>query len=405
MKVFVNKKINNTTRVVSLLGLELYKTEDTDDARTQYFLGNFIYTKKIKSKIKELKTYKIFNFPISTRIIEDDICSYYCLGKLINQNHLAELFFKNNLQKVKDKYDDVYILHSNSGEIYLFFAYLAKAFIKKNQSKNPLFVATQKYHIDILKMYFPEAHYIYINELRLKTQSDIWNMPNHRYFILFSGNHFEKVEQDIKNNDIGSIHYLTSMLKTLNLTEKDFSMPEVIPSLNSQKLLSNAVNKMQLKLNNFIIIAPEAMTCEDLPLSFWQKIVQELKNRNFDIFLNITNYKNYIAGCKQFELGFTEAFFLAHKAKAVISLRSGFSEFLLPTETPNISIYTKFRKRTRNAFSVEKGIEGFSMLKMPFVNKNKICEINADLYKNEEELVTQVIGSLETMLNKEECLL
>ena len=73
MKVFVNKRINNTTRVVSLLGLELYKTEDTDDARTQYFLGNFIYTKKIKSKIKELKTYKIFNFPISTRIIEDDI--------------------------------------------------------------------------------------------------------------------------------------------------------------------------------------------------------------------------------------------------------------------------------------------------------------------------------------------
>ncbi len=405
MKVFVNKKINNTTNVISLLGLELYKIEDTDNVRIQYFLGNFICIKKIKSKIKELKTYKIFNFPILIRIIVNNICSYYCLGKLINQSHLADLFFKNNLQNVKYKYDDVYILYSNSGEIYLFFAYLANAFIKKNQSKNPLFIATKKYHIDILKMYFPNAHYIFINKLRLKTQSDVWDMPNHRYFILFSENHFKKVEQDIKNNDTGDIHYLTSMLKTLNLTVNDFSKPEVILSLNSQKLLNFAVHKMQLKLNNFIIISPEAITCEDLSLTFWRKIVQELKKRNFDVLLNITNHKNYITGCKQFELSFTEAFFLAQKAKAVISLRSGFSEFLLPTEIPNISIYTEFRKRAQNTFNVEKEIAGFSMLKIPFVNKNKICEINADLYKSEDELVKQVISSLGSMLDKEEYLL
>ncbi len=215
MKIFTNRKINNTTRIVSLLGIELYKTDDTEDARTQYFLGNFIYTKRIKSKIKDLKVYKIMGLPISKRTIENDICSYYLCGRLIRQNHLAKLFFLNNLKKVKEKYDDVYILHSNSGEV----------------------------------------------------------------------------------------------------------------------------------------------------------------------------------------------FFLAQKAKAVISLRSGFSEFLLPTGIPNISVYTKFRKKTKNAFSVDKGIEGFSMLKIPFVDKNKICEINAELYKNEDELVKQVIDALEIMLDKKECLL
>jgi len=405
LKIFINKKTNNTTRVVSLLGIELYKIEDTEDTRTQHFLGHFIYTKRIKSGIIDIKVYKLFGFHILERRIENDICSYYLCGRLIRQNHLAKLFFLNNLKKVKEKYDDVYILHSNSGEVYLFFAYLAKSFIKKNQSQHPLFVATQKYHIDILKMYYPEAKYIFINNLQLKTQSDVWNMPEHRYFILFSGNHFEKVEQDIKNSEIGSVHYLASILKTLNLTEKDFSKPQVMPSVKSQKVLSNAVNKMQLQLNDFIILAPEALTCEDLPITFWQKVVHELKNKNFDIYLNITKPTNYIEGCKHYNLGFKEVFFLAQKAKAVISLRSGFSEFLLPTGIPNISVYTKFRKKTKNAFSVDKGIEGFSMLKIPFVDKNKVCEINAELYKNEDELVRQVIDSLEIMLNKKECLL
>lgn len=201
------------------------------------------------------------------------------------------------------------------------------------------------------------------------------------------------------------MHYLASILKTLNLTEKDFSKPQVMPSVKSQKVLSNAVNKMQLQLNDFIILAPEALTCEDLPITFWQKVVHELKNKNFDIYLNITKPTNYIEGCKHYNLGFKEVFFLAQKAKAVISLRSGFSEFLLPTGIPNISVYTKFRKKTKNAFSVDKGIEGFSMLKIPFVDKNKVCEINAELYKNEDELVRQVIDSLEIMLNKKECLL
>lgn len=191
MKIFINKKTNNTTGVVSLLGIELYKIEDTEDTRTQHFLGHFIYTKRIKSGIIDIKVYKLFGFHILERRIENDICSYYLCGRLIRQNHLAKLFFLNNLKKVK----------------------------------------------------------------------------------------------------------------------------------------------------------------------------------------------------------------------AVISLRSGFSEFLLPTGIPNISVYTKFRKKTKNAFSVDKGIEGFSMLKIPFVDKNKICEINAELYKNEDELVKQVIDALEIMLDKKECLL
>lgn len=402
VKLFENKKINDTTRIVSILGIQIYKTKYSEKGRIKHILGNFIYTKKIKSKIKELKIFKLFGVTIFKRIIEDDICSYYYLERLISKQHLADLFFKNKLKRIKYDFDDVYILHSNSGEIYLFLAYLAKAFLHKNNSQKPLFVATQKYHIDILKLYYPEAKYIYIPDLRLKSQSNIWQTQGHRFYILFSGNHFTKVEEDIKNQEIGQVHYLKSMLRTLNLTENDFYKPDICDDVDLEEKLNNMVNKINLQLNNFIIIAPEAMTCSELPKTFWIKLTQKLKQNKYDIYLNITNKTNKIPDCKTLDLSYREAYFLAKKAKAVISLRSGFSEFLLPTAVPNIAIYTKFRQRTKNAFTVEKGLEGFSMLKMPFIESTKICEINADNFQDENTLVDEVMSSLNKMLSQKE---
>jgi hypothetical protein len=102
-------------------------------------------------------------------------------------------------------------------------------------------------------------------------------------------------------------------------------------------------------------------------------------------------------------LDFAELYCLAQKAKAIISLRSGLSEFVLPTNIPNIAIYTKFRDRNPDvAFSVERGIAGFSMLKMPFINEDKIIEINADKYKTLDELKEVTIKSFESLTNIEE---
>lgn len=402
IKLFENKKTNNTTRIISILGIPVYKAEDNEDVRVQHILFNFIYTKKLKSNIKELKTFKIFGVPIFKRITKDDIYNYYSFGILLRRRHLADVFYNNYLKKLKLIYDDVYILHSNSGEVYLFFAYLAKNFLKKNNSQKPLFVATKKYHIDILKLYYPEANYIFINNLRLKTQSNFWKRREHNYYIIFSGNHFEKVESDIKNSNIWGVHYFQSMIKTLNLTEKDYSYPKIFTDNNLLNNLNEKIKGVNLNLNNFVILAPEAMTCTELPKIFWTKLVSKLIYENFDIYLNITNPSNNIAGCKSLDLNYREAYFLALKAKAVISLRSGFSEFLLPTQIPNIALYTKFRNRIKNVFSIDKGLQAFSMYKIPFVKKENIYEINTDNFNNENLLVNQVMNVLNKMVNKRE---
>jgi len=404
MKIFENKKINNI-RTISILGFPIYMNEDTIKYQNQSILSGLIFTQKLKSKIKERKIFKIFNIPVSKRVIENDTVKYYSFGRLIKTIPLIKLFYNSYLKKIKFDYDDVYILNSNSGELFLFFAYLVKAVLHKNCSQKPLFIATSKYHIDILKLYLPNAQYIFREDIKIKTKSDAFKYNGHKFFMIFSGNHFEKVELDIKHKEIGTVHYLNSIIKTLGIKPDDCYYPEpIIPEYINNDLVKK-VNAINLKLNNFVIIAPEANTCEELSKDFWIKIVSELKEEGYDVFLNIINKKSKIDGCKATPITYLELFALSQKAKGVISLRSGLSEFLLPADIPNVSIYTKFNRRGPNrAFPVNKGIEGFSMLKMPFVNKSNIVEINADNYKTINELKNITIKSFKTLTNKEELL-
>ncbi len=401
------KKIESLyTKETRLLGFPLLSIEDTAEYRIQRFIGGLIFTKKIKSNTKEHKLFKFLGLPISERVTEDDICKYYCCGILVRQFHLSKSLFQKCLKKVNFEYDDVYLLHSNSGEMYLFFAYLASSFLTKNNSKKPLFIATKKYHIDILKLYFPDAQYIYNKKLRFTTQSNHWTLNGHNVYILFSSNHFQQVEIDIKQNDVGKIHYLERILSTLGLTINDYRKPQPIITKETQDSLINKVNEMRLNLNNFIIISPEALTCEELTSNFWGNLIKRLQEQGYDLFVNITNkYEYNFKECKSMMLNYQEILALAGKAKAIISLRSGLTEFLLPTSTPSVTIYTKFRnRRVRNAFSVEKTIAGFSMLKMPYTTKDKIVEINSDEFLNEGALLENVLDSLKSILKKEEAL-
>ena len=165
--------------------------------------------------------------------------------------------------------------------------------------------------------------------------------------------------------------------------------------------MDNKISKTKLRRDNFIIIAPEGYTHSELPKEFWQKLIYALKEKGFDIYINVTNKKNIIKGCKHADLNYSEVFCLAKEAKAVISLKSGFSEFMLACKIPNIAIYTKFRKITKNACPTEKVMAGFSMLKLPFVNKNLIKEINYENYNNDEALISDIINFLERLSSKE----
>lgn len=401
MKFLKNIKKNNI-RVIYLCNIPVYTDEIHGNIRMQTIFKGLIETETIKTKYKEEKNIKIFGLPIIKKIFENNIYKYYLFNFFINKIDAGKKFFNKYLKKIKLNYDDVYILNANSGEIYLFFAYLAKSFLTKNKSKNPLFITAKNYHTDILKLYFPDAKNIYIKDLNLRYTQDFWEKDGHKYYIIFSGKQLSNVEKAIKNNNGGTIHYFHKMTEALSLSENDFSKPEAIISNATKENLKNKFNNTDFNLQNFIIIAPEALTCTQLQHSFWEELCTELRKKGYDLFLNITNKNNFIEGCLSIALSYRELLWLSYKAKAVISLRSGLSEFLLQAQIPNISIYTKFQRKKEKIFPAEKAIAGFTMTKIPFTDKENIIELNADKFKNENELITEIINSLEILLNKKE---
>jgi len=401
VEIFENKKFNNV-REVSFLGIPLYKDEMLRGERIQHILWNFVYTKKIKSDDCERKIFKVLNFNIFERVYKEEIYNYYFLGKLLKCRHKIAPFYKKYLKNLNFEYDDVYIFNSNSGEIYLFFAYLYKTVLRKNKTAQPLFIVTQPIHDDIIKMYCPDAKYLILKNFNFPFQSKLFEYCGHRFYLIFPCEYFEKMELKIKNGE--KVHYLSCMLKEFDMDINECERPA--PVLISTQNLISKTDKIQLNLDNFIILAPEAQTCTELPLIFWRNLSRKIQEKGFDIFLNITNPQNDIPDCKSCYLDYTELYSLASRAKAVISLRSGLSEFILPTNVPNISIYTKFRNRKPDAeFSVDKGIAGFSMTKIPFVNKDNIVEINADNFSALNELEEVTIKSFEKFVNKEEVLI
>lgn len=412
MKTKKNKKQNIDYKIFSvcttkqgscvrLFGCKIYEEISNELFRIQKFCGNLIYTKKLRSTTKDRKIFKIFNLPISERITVNDKIQYNILNYPVKTMDLANIFYNQYLKKIKYDYDDVYILHANSGETYIFFAYCVNAVLRKNNSKKPLFIATQDYHVDILKMYLPNANCVFFKHFATRAKSDKWYVKGHTCYMVFSANHFLNLGKNIYRKGISQVHYLDNISETLEISKKDFTKPIVKIPQEVKQSLKYKIGSINLNLSKFVIIAPEAQTCEELPISLWQNLVKELQQRGFDIFLNIVNKDNYIDGCKSIFLTYQEVYALTQKAMAVISLRSGFTEFVLPAEIPNITVYTKFREQKRITFSVDKTISAFTMHKFPFINHDLVCELNKDEYEDEDKLLQAIMTNFDRRVTRE----
>lgn len=379
-----------------------YSKEKSDTFRVQKYFFNVISSFMERTGLTEHKGLRFFNIPIWERIINNDIREYYLCGKLIKKECLGDIFYRKYLRRLNLEYDDIYFLSANSGEIYLFFAYLAKAFLSKNGTKNPLFIATKRYHIDLIKMYQPHAQYILIDGYKNYIRGNVVDVNGHRCFNIFSSQHFFNFEQDLKGNEAGRVHYFSNIMSTLSLSTEDFSVPDFSITQDVMCSVAQKASQNHLDLNNFIFVAPEAQSCKCLSQTFWTNLASALKKLGFDVFLNILDKKNSINSCKSFDLSYQEAFYLASRAKAVVSLRSGLTEFLLPLKGVNITIYTKFRTSSWQNCAVQKIMEGYSMLKLPFVESELISELNAEQYASEAELLNKVLSELDLKIRKGE---
>lgn len=341
----------------------------------------FYFEKKINTNNGNPETvFKLFGITLVKRVATDSQSIYYLLNKEILKKDLANDFKKRYIKLISEKYDDIYILRANSGEIYLTLTYIIDALIKKNNSKKPLLIATQKYHIDLIKMLTPDIPYLYIKRPKIKCKGTFFTINKQRFFLLYDYTHFKRVELDILDNTNKECHYFKSMMNKFGICESELLMRnvEIIPSVKDSML--NKVSQLNLNLNNFIFLAPEAKTCKPYNIAFWTNLITGLQKKGYDIFINLTNDEQSLRNIPNLKfcyLTFAEAFALAQKAKKIITLRSGFTEFLLQTNVPMSILYTDF-KACSASYQMDSShvLRGFGLSKIPFINMNIINELN-----------------------------
>lgn len=398
MQIFEYIK-NENTRTAKFLGIPIM--EQTSDYMTaerhQSFLGGLVTTVKLNDIYTERsnKNIKIFGKSIIRRTEEDNFRHYYIFSKKLYSISLIEEFKKQYFKYFNKEHDDIYILRANSGEAYLTLTYIINTLLKRNKSKKPLLVATQEYHIDMIKMICPNIPYIFINKLKMKISEDNFRIGNFNFHLLFSGRHFKQVEMDIKSNKLGKHHYFKSILNRLNMTEDDIQINKAKPLLDAEKSMISKIKGINLNLEKFVFIAPEAQSCKLYDEDFWVLLINKFKSNGYDLFVNLVEDEIKLKGAIDYKscyLTYSEAFCLAQLAKKIVSLRSGFTEFLLQTEIPIAVLYTKFRHRHFfDDMDIYHVMSGFSITQIPFVDKTRIQEFN--MYETSQK------ECLETILN------
>ncbi len=303
---------------------------------------------------------------------------------------IIESFYRDYFANFPKNFDDAFILHANCGEVYDFLAYLAKPLIEKSNIRKPLFIAGKPYHTDIVGLFLPDArcryHDLYLKEPRLNILGDYWEYDGHRFWQIFSPRHFSSV-----NSNLGNTHYFDAMLKTLNLDRNEASKPFVTISEELKNNVISIAERIGLDIENFVVLAPEALTSSPLPVSFWKNLVRELNKNGYDTFLNIANNSSEIQA-KSHNLSLSELFALTSMSKGVVSLRSGLSEFLIPSKAKNIILCSKFHWSP--ILTAEQCIKAYSVYGLPFINTKQVVEINVEKYPTETELIKYVIEQL-----------
>ncbi|TLD81591.1 hypothetical protein LS68_000730 [Helicobacter sp. MIT 05-5293] len=118
--------------------------------------------------------------------------SYFCGINVLSQNILKG-FYKKHKKSFKD-YTTIYLLNSNIGEAFLVFKYFANHL----HSDSTLFVATKKFHIEIINMLLPKCNYI-LRPINPDGYPDTFEVDKKTFRVLFNHQYYIGLEKDIKN--------------------------------------------------------------------------------------------------------------------------------------------------------------------------------------------------------------
>lgn len=264
-----------------------------------------------------IENIKFLGIPVfknkKTKYYEKKYLFGLCIRKSKKEKYWIEDFCENN-PTLKNQY--IYFLGTPLGEASIFARTLP--FWYKNNAK---IICTKRQHIEIFKLFAPDTKIHYQGKGSLIMPIRV----NENYFDPILGT-FELVS--INNQEK---HFFKQWEKYLNA---DFSKQEFSKARISEKDRESAFKKLEQKkvnLEKYVFIMKNANSIKELNRLFWLKLEVKLKKMGFDIVYNSKNFS------------ITEAYAIAEKAKALISLRNGFNDILSEIKVPQFLIYSKGR--------------------------------------------------------------
>lgn len=367
------------------------------EAFSRHYILEYIFDKEADYTtcyfINEETVTSYFGIPVYKKIREHDVINHFLFGIKIKSVSMEEIYFERYFKNINIDYDDAYILQGGSGEPFLWISYAAKLHFAKNNSKKPIVIGRRGSFASLVKMYLPGVIYLAKNVGVPDTEKPYVTFGNHKYFprICAKTDLYLYFNQSV----LPDLYIVFRHLSFAGVPVSDVTFPKPLISDDTKQRLAAKANNIDLNLDNFVILAPEANATFRPPAEFWSAVVKKFLNMGVDVFLNFINENHYIQGCKTLPapLPYDEIYELALKAKAVISLRSGFPEIILPTQTPIIVVLTHFliasysppRQDSISNHSIN------SLIKIPLVKEESVREVYYFEHETYEEAAEKVL--------------
>lgn len=397
--VILSREKQKRKTCIKLFGFKIFEKilDKEENFITTKYLHN-LFVKKYDIYSKTFK-FKMLCFSIFKTRLKGSYKFWYFLFIPIWIKNVNKTFLRDFLTKVTKEYpsyEEYYIFLSRSGEFYLLMHHFAE-WLQNNKSSNFLLVFTAKYHLNICKMFFPNIPMTYIKKANVPlisrgVENISFKYKNKKFYVPTYENYFADVENKIRDKNA---HYYECLKKHLKFGN---NIQHYNISIKTQEKIKNIVKNI---LNNkFIFISPETLSNEPMEKDFWDNLCEKLKNQGYEVFCNSMDFKNLIKDSTSTFLTYEEAIELAKYATAIIGLRSGFLECLSQNNVPLIALYTDFPKRPGfKKLSSDKVKSGYSISKLPNVNKNLLYELDVNKYTSDEEIIPEILTILKTNTN------
>lgn len=357
----------------------------SNDRRTKkrFLLGLFYFK---QNKITLTSEYGILFLPILRKRYNFGVVNYYFFNIRVFSKSPKKELYRQILKLVGDKYKNIFINYSCSGETFLFWKSI-------EIPENSLIINTKHYHKTLCGLVHSNVDCMYLPNL--------WNMcpysgyldryKGYNFYNVFPFSHFVNLEKQLQKGQ--EIHYYDVIRNVIIEMGLKVTTKEPIVSEEAKESVLKKVKKIGLDINKFIFLCPESQSKESIEDNFWDNIIEQLNKKGYDVFSNIMLQRPEYGIAKTCFLTLEEAFYLASLSKGVIGLRSGIFDLLAYIKNiPIVSVYTKFVQRGKlKEMASEKVLSGFTLKKLHGTNVDNISEFDVNNF-SENDLIKLIIN-------------